>query len=129
LHVDGREGKKLARALLYRHVPRTLIERPKQGFAMPIDDWLRGALRQWAEVLITDVGLVSKLGLNIGGLVSLWQGHQRRRVNAGRELWVLLMLLLWAKNTVIDDGGVVAFSKTTIGSSSAARTRSEMVRE
>jgi asparagine synthase (glutamine-hydrolysing) len=97
LHVDGREGKKLVRTLLYRHVPRALIERPKQGFAMPIDDWLRGALRQWAEVLITDVGLVSSLGLNKGRLVSLWQDHQCGRVNAGRELWILLMLLLWAK--------------------------------
>lgn len=97
LHVDAREGKKLVRALLYRHVPRALIERPKQGFAIPVDDWLRGALKHWAEVVITDECLANALGLNAGALIALWQSHQQRRVNVGRELWALLMLLLWAK--------------------------------
>lgn len=98
LHVDGRKGKKLLRALLYRHVPQTLIERPKQGFAMPLDDWLRGALQAWGLELISDQGLVAGLGLNRVLLEELWAGHQKRRLNAGKELWTLLMLLLWAKD-------------------------------
>lgn len=108
LHLDGQEGKKLVRALLYRHVPRALIERPKQGFAMPVDDWLRGALKHWAKALIADEDLANALGVNTGALVALWQDHQRRRVNAGRELWVLLMLLLWAKDMAIDAGSAAS---------------------
>jgi asparagine synthase (glutamine-hydrolysing) len=97
LHVDGRTGKKLLRALLYRHVPQTLIERPKQGFAIPLDDWLRGALHDWGLELISDLGLVANLGLNGNLIKEIWVGHQNRRMNAGKELWTLLMLLLWAR--------------------------------
>ena len=99
LHVDGRKGKKLLRDLLYRHVPQDLIERPKQGFAMPLDDWLRDALRKWAFELITDQELLAKLGLNGQVIANLWQRHQDQRVNAGKELWTLIMLLQWAKDT------------------------------
>lgn len=113
LHVDGREGKKLLRTLLYRHVPRELIERPKQGFAMPVDDWLRGGLKHWAEGLIGDADLASAIGLNTGTLMALWQSHQRLRVNVGRELWVLLMLLLWAKEMMIDAGRGAAHLETS----------------
>jgi asparagine synthase (glutamine-hydrolysing) len=100
-HVDSREGKKLLRNLLYRHVPRDLIERPKQGFAIPLDSWLRGALKTWSEALLEDEALFDDLGLNTTAVQALWQAHQSRRINAGRELWVLLMLLLWAKEMKI----------------------------
>jgi asparagine synthase (glutamine-hydrolysing) len=101
LHVDGRTGKKLLRELLYRHVPQALIERPKQGFAMPLDDWLRGALQQWGLELISDQGLVAGLGLDRAFIEKLWAGHQSKRVNAGKELWTVLMLLLWARDAGI----------------------------
>ena len=101
LHVDGRKGKKLLRELLYRHVPKTLIERPKQGFAMPLDDWLRGALQDWGLDLISDQGLVTSLGLNGDQIGKLWVSHQDRRINVGKELWTLLMLMLWARDTGI----------------------------
>ncbi len=101
LHVDGRKGKKLLRELLYRHVSQALIERPKQGFAMPLDDWLRGALQAWGAELLSDQELVAGLGLNGDVIEKLWIRHQDRRINAGKELWTLLMLLLWARETGI----------------------------
>lgn len=97
LHVDGREGKKLLRALLYRHVPRALIERPKQGFAIPLDDWLRGALKEWGADLLADEALIATLGLNARRIAALWTAHQTRRATLGRELWVILMLLQWGR--------------------------------
>ena len=106
LHVDSRKGKKLLRDLLYRHVPQALIERPKQGFAMPLDDWLRGALSEWGAKLIMDRERVAGLGLNSDVIENLWQRHQDARVNAGKELWTLMMLLLWAK-----DIGIGAYVK------------------
>jgi len=97
LHVDGREGKKLLRALLYRHVPKELIERPKQGFAIPLDDWLRGALRDWGAEMLSDHELIMSLGLNARNITALWAAHQMQRSNAGRELWIILVLLQWAR--------------------------------
>jgi asparagine synthase (glutamine-hydrolysing) len=97
MHLDGREGKKLLRALLYRHVPRELIERPKQGFAVPLDDWLRSALHGWASDLLNDHQMITTLGLNTRFIRQLWVGHQKRSVNAGRELWIILTLLQWAR--------------------------------
>ncbi len=98
VHVDGRTGKKLLRSVLYRHVPQALIERPKQGFAIPLDDWLRGALRSWSAALITDAGLAATLGLQATALQTLWDSHQSGQANHGKELWTLLMLMLWAKS-------------------------------
>ncbi|WP_299792800.1 asparagine synthase (glutamine-hydrolyzing) [uncultured Marivita sp.] len=98
LHVDQRTGKKLLRELLYRYVPQSLIERPKQGFAMPLDDWLRESLRDWGSGLIKDEALVTSLGLDRNRVEDIWSAHQAKHINAGKALWTLLMLLLWARN-------------------------------
>lgn len=108
MHVDGRQGKKLLRALLDRHVPRTLIERPKQGFALPLDRWLRGALKPWGEAILTDEALIAAVGLRASAVRALWSRHQNRRVNAGTQLWSLLMLLLWVREMGIDAAGVIS---------------------
>ena len=110
LHVDGRKGKKLLRRLLYRFVPEALIERPKQGFAMPLDDWLRGALRAWAFDLISDRGLIGEMGLDADALGTLWARHQDRRVNSGKQLWAVLMLLHWARDFGLETGAQTAAS-------------------
>lgn len=103
-HVDGRTGKKLLRRVLYRHVPQALIERPKQGFAIPLDDWLRGALQGWGAALIADADLAAWLGLDAQALADLWAAHQNRQGHHGKELWTLLMLMLWARALRRDAG-------------------------
>lgn len=97
LHVDNRQGKLLLRQVRYKYVPQSLIERPKQGFAMPIDGWLRGALRSWGDELIGDKQLFKALGLYSEFTCKLWKRHLDRRVNAGKELWTILILLQWAR--------------------------------
>ena len=91
------KGKQALRALLDRHVPRELIDRPKQGFAIPIDRWLRGALRNWAESLLQEGTLVDLAGLNPVALDDMWTRHQSSRANNGARLWTVLMLLDWLK--------------------------------
>ena len=52
MKVKNRQGKRILREVLYKYVPQTMIERPKTGFAIPLDTWLRGPLRDWAESLL-----------------------------------------------------------------------------
>ncbi len=93
--VNGRIGKRILRDILDRHVPREIIERPKQGFAMPLDSWLRGALKDWAGDLLAPAA-VKKAGLLDADAVGrLWSAHQSGRDNAGLALWSVLMLHGW----------------------------------
>lgn len=88
-------GKWPLREVLYRHVPRELVERPKSGFAIPLGEWLRGPLRDWAETLL------SENRLRDGGLVSVadvrrtWAEHLSGRRNWQYPLWDVLMLEAW----------------------------------
>lgn len=92
--VDGK-GKQPLRRLLYRHVPQELMERPKQGFSIPLDRWLRGGLRDWAQGLLDDDSLFATLPVDAAAARALWQTHQSGRRNNGQLLWTLLMLLAW----------------------------------
>lgn len=94
--ADGK-GKLALRSILDRHVPRDLIERPKQGFAIPLDRWLRGALREWADGLLFDEDLVDLAGLKPAAAHELWKRHQSGNANNGAKLWTILVLLDWLR--------------------------------
>ncbi len=85
------KGKQVLRSLLDRHVPRDLIERPKQGFAIPLDRWLRGELRSWAEARLSDDELFDLAGLEPAAVRELWARHQNSSINNGTQLWTILM--------------------------------------
>lgn len=95
MKISGGKGKQVLRSLLDRHVPRDLIERPKQGFAIPLDRWLRGELRVWAEAILSDNELIDLAGLKRSAVSELWMDHQARSANNGTKLWTILMLLDW----------------------------------
>jgi len=93
--VRNGRGKWLMRELLARYLPRDQFERPKQGFTVPLDAWLRGPLRDWAESLL-NVSSLSHSGLmNIAGVRRTWQEHLCGRRNHQRALWTVLMLQAW----------------------------------
>jgi asparagine synthase (glutamine-hydrolysing) len=87
--------KWLLRQVLYRHVPRTLIERPKMGFGVPIGAWLRGPLRDWAETLLAPERLSREGVLNPGLVTRRWQEHLSERRNWSYQLWTVLMFQAW----------------------------------
>jgi asparagine synthase (glutamine-hydrolysing) len=92
---DG-QGKWLLRQLLYRHVPRELVERPKQGFGVPIEHWLRGPLRDWAEDLLSPAALAADGLLDPVPIRAMWQRHLSGR-NVQYALWNVLMYQAWRK--------------------------------
>ena len=93
--IRGRTGKRILRDILYRHVPRNLLERPKQGFAIPLDRWLRGDLRDWAENLLSTKQIAATGVFDARKVEALWRDHQSKRDNAGWRLWTILMMQSW----------------------------------
>ena len=92
---DG-QGKWLLRRVLDRYVPRALIERPKMGFGIPIDSWLRGPLRDWSESLLDPAGL-AEAGLDPAPIRQVWQEHLSGARNWQYRIWTILMLQAWRK--------------------------------
>jgi asparagine synthase (glutamine-hydrolysing) len=90
---DGR-GKWLLRQVLHRHVPPTLVERPKMGFEVPIAAWLRGSLRPWGEELLSAERLRTS-GLNAEPIRRAWTELHGGRGNMTHALWAVLMYQAW----------------------------------
>ena len=92
------QGKWILRRVLDRYVPRTMIERPKAGFAVPLDDWLRGRLRPWAEDLLPPSRLAADDLLNAAAVTEKWREHLTGRQNWMFPLWGALMFQSWLDN-------------------------------
>ncbi|MEZ5503151.1 MAG: asparagine synthase (glutamine-hydrolyzing) [Halioglobus sp.] len=97
LHFKQRhgQGKWLLRRLLERHVPPALTDRPKAGFAIPLDAWLRGALRDWAEALLAEDRLQREGFFHADPIRAAWDKHCSGRENHGARLWSVLMFQSW----------------------------------
>ena len=92
------ETKWALRQVLYRHVPRELIERPKMGFGLPIDIWLRGPLKAWAEELLDERRLVREGFFHPRPILQKWTEHLSGKRNWSSNLWSVLMFQSWLEN-------------------------------
>ncbi|MDM8349793.1 asparagine synthase (glutamine-hydrolyzing) [Pseudomonas sp. sp1636] len=102
LHLKIREGKGkwVLREVLYRHVPRELIERPKKGFSIPLDQWLRGPLRDWAEALLAESRLQHEGYFNVKPVRVLWREHLAGKRDNALKLWSILMFQAWLEHQI-----------------------------
>ena len=95
MKIRGGEGKWILRRLLDRYVPISLIDRPKAGFAVPIDTWLRGPLRNWADSLLDEKRLIREGYLNPRPIRHIWAEHLSGKRNWQQCLWNVLMFQSW----------------------------------
>jgi asparagine synthase (glutamine-hydrolysing) len=93
MKVRGAAGKRILREVLYRRVPKQLIERPKMGFSVPIDAWLRGPLRNWARDLLFADG--NRGWFDATAVTRAWQDLCDGRPRAGTAVWAAVMLQAW----------------------------------
>lgn len=88
-------GKWILKRLLEKYVPARLFERPKMGFSIPVDEWLRGGLRDWAEALLSRERLEEGGYLRAEPIRAVWAQHLSGRVDRGTSLWTVLMFQAW----------------------------------
>lgn len=99
MKISGVEGKWLLRQVLYRYVPKELIDRPKMGFGLPIDSWLRGPLREWTEALLDERRLQSQGFFRSEPIRTKWLEHLSGRRNWQHHLWIILMFQAWLEES------------------------------
>lgn len=95
MKVREGQGKWILRQVLYRHVPPALVERPKMGFAVPVDAWMRGTLREWGEDLLSERRLREQGFLAPEPIRGRWREHVEGKHNWRDSLWLVLMFQAW----------------------------------
>ena len=96
--LKNNQGKHLLRKVLYRHVPKEIMERPKMGFTVPLGKWLKGPLKCWASNLIEPNKLKDEGYFDPDPVMDMWNEHLNGRANWGHQLWNLLMFQSWLKS-------------------------------
>ncbi|AEC21756.1 asparagine synthetase [Pusillimonas sp. T7-7] len=96
--IQAGEGKWPLRQLLYRHVPQSMMDRPKKGFSLPLADWLRGPLREWAQALLDPARLTREGYLNAAPIQQAWRQHLSGRRDHSQRLWCVLTFQAWLQD-------------------------------
>ena len=98
--LDNKKGKLILRQILDHYVPAELIERPKQGFSVPLDRWMRGELRDWTQQVLDSCRDSNAARLNYELVNELWGAHLDYRGNYAHQLWNIVVLQSWLNNRV-----------------------------
>ena len=95
MKIRGGTGKHVLRQMLYREAPRELFERPKTGFAIPVGEWIKGPLRDWAESLLDPQRIRSEGLLDCVKIERRWKDHLSGQCDSSSSLWSILMIEAW----------------------------------
>ena len=96
--INGGAGKWILKKLLYNYVPRSLVDRPKSGFGVPIGAWFRGSLREWGECHLSEAALDRSGLLNTQIVRRIWTSHLAGADGFEHDLWAVLMLQVWLEH-------------------------------
>ena len=96
--VRGGIGKRILRDSVSKYLPDSYFQTPKQGFTVPLDDWLRGGLRDWSDSLLSLEKLKANEFLRPAAARKLWEDHLANRADAGSKLWSILMFQAWTQS-------------------------------
>jgi asparagine synthase (glutamine-hydrolysing) len=97
LKIRDGQGKWILRQLLHRHVPAEIVDRPKVGFSVPLDDWLRGPLEEWAGDLLSPGGLQRDGIFEPAAVAEAWDAFHHGRSDLALGLWTLLSFQAWKR--------------------------------
>ena len=98
IRMEHGKRKILLKKILSKSIPKKLISRPKSGFGIPLDAWLRGSLKEWAEDMLNKDSLKNDEFLDSKKIQTLWKQHQSKRYNHQNQLWAILMFQSWSEN-------------------------------
>jgi asparagine synthase (glutamine-hydrolysing) len=122
--LRGGTGKWLLRRVLERHVPPALFERPKTGFGVPLEEWLRGPLREWAEASLDASRLRSGGYFEPEPIRAAWDAHLSGRSNFHYPLWDVLMFQGWLEEQSVSPEAAPARPRVEVSGVGGARARS-----
>ena len=95
MKVRGGRGKQILRSALFARAPQSLFDRPKAGFAVPVGQWIRGPLRDWAEELLAERRLAGDGWFDPGIVRARWADHLSGRRDSTAAIWSILMFQAW----------------------------------
>ncbi len=101
MQAQGWTGKQVLRSVLEKFVPRSMFERPKKGFGVPIAEWLRGPLRDWGEEYLSESRLQREGYFHPAPILEKWVQHQSGRVDWAYHLWDVLMFQTWLEQSLV----------------------------
>jgi asparagine synthase (glutamine-hydrolysing) len=99
MKIRNGQGKWALRQVLYKYVPKELIDRPKAGFAIPVGQWLRGPLKDWSEALLDEKRLELEGYFHPKPIRDKWLQHLTGRYDHTPSLWAVLMFQSWLEST------------------------------
>ena len=103
MNIGRSSGKRMLRKLLYREAPPELFERPKAGFAIPVGEWLKGPLRDWAEDLLDASAMRPEGWLDTGMVRDRWRDHLSGRRDSTAALWAVLIFQAWLREQKVEN--------------------------
>lgn len=95
LKIRKGNSKYLLKQILFKHIPKTYFERPKAGFSVPLDEWLKGPLKNWAEDLLDENKIKQQGYFDHKKIKKLWDYYQKGKKYSAHQFWNILMFQSW----------------------------------